>query len=166
MLLRIASAVIVGSVLVGCGGSSAPGPATAPVASTTASPSPVGLSQKQQADAYLRIVAPANAALRTFDAKVTPDSSQSQVAAAAEPLADTFDHTGQALARAGFTGTAAADVRALLTALAAVVGDLRSVRSQDAFSVSQFTTAFNRDIATFGSAVALVRADLGLPPAS
>lgn len=139
-----------------CGGSSTPAAAPASSSSPTAD---VGAL-------YLAAVAPANAAGDVFRAKINDQSTQAEVVAAAAPLADAYVAMDERLARIPFTGQAATDVRALVTADGQLIGDLRAIGQQTAFSLAAFQAQFGRDVAAVGSAVTLIRADLGLPAAS
>ena len=148
-----------------CGGASSKTASTAPTAAEpVASASPAALSQKQQADAYLAAVAPANSALSAYKTKITDNSTQAEVAAASAPVADAIEQVDNALARIAFTGQTAIDVRAVIATAGVLVGDFRSVGSQNAFSVSKFDATLSRDVGAANAAVAIVRADLGLPP--
>jgi len=148
-----------------CGGASSKTASSGPTAAEpVASASPAALSQKQQADAYLAAVAPANSALSAYKTKITDNSTQAEVAAASAPVADAIEQVDNALARIAFTGQTAIDVRAVIATAGVLVGDFRSVGSQNAFSVSQFDATLSRDVGAANAAVAIVRADLGLPP--
>ncbi len=161
-----------------CGGASSKTASTAPTAAEpvasastaptaaepVASASPAALSQKQQADAYLAAVAPANSALDAYNTKITDNSTQAEIAAASAPVADAIEQVYNALARIAFTGQTAIDVRAVIATAGVLAGDFRSVGSQYAFSVSQFDATLGRDVGALNAAVAIMRADLGLPP--
>ncbi len=162
LLLLGALAVSVGCAGGGGGGtgrSAASASTSAPSASTTALP----LTQAQQAQAYLTAVAPGNAAVQKFRGQVTATSTQAQVAEAAKPLIAAFQDVDNALARIPFTGQAVTDVRSLIAVDGSRIGDFSAVGSQSAFSAASFATTLSRDAAAMDSAVAIVRADLGLP---
>ena len=168
--MRIAAATAVALTLLttACGGSPKAAPASQPVSAPAASaaPSPEALSQKQQADAYLKAVNPANTALTTFKSKINDNSTAAQVAAAAKPLIAAITQANQDLARVQWTGQAVTDIRTLITADGQLAGDLRSVEQQNAFSLLAFLNQISRDGAALGSAVTIIRADLGLPPSA
>lgn len=151
----------------GCGGGSAktaaPPAAASPVAASPA-PSPAGMSQKQQADAYLAAVAPGNAAIRTFSAKVNDTTPNAITIAEAAKLSAAIRQMGDRLARIAFTGQAVTDVRQMIAADSAMAGDLDAISNQTAFSFSQFYSTLSRDVSSVGSASTIIRADLGLPP--
>jgi hypothetical protein len=148
-----------------CGGGSskATAGATASVAPTAVGTAAV-LTQNEQADAYLKAVAPANAALAEFKAKVNDQSTQAEVADAAETMATALEGVDSTLARIAFTGQAAVDVRSMIAVDGAFIGDLRAVRSSSAFSMSSLGNTISRDAGALNAAVTVVRADLGLPP--
>lgn len=140
-----------------------PPPASAPSASAPPATAAV-LTLEQQASAYLAAVAPANKAVGIFNARVTPSSSQEDAAREGELLANALEANAARLSRIAFTGQSVVDIRALLTAFGAIVGDLRAIRNQSDFSLGSFSTVFSRDEGAAAAAVTLIRADLGLPP--
>lgn len=164
MIRAIPLALLVTLAACGGGATSTAKPAS-PTTSVTQEVTAAPLSQRAQADRYLSAVAPANAAVGKFRSQVSAQTPQSQVASAAETLAVAYDAVDNVLARIPFTGSAATDIRTLIAADGALKGDLRSVSAQSAFSASAFSTALARDAGAASSAVALIRADLGLPPA-
>jgi hypothetical protein len=140
--------------LAGCGGS-AKNPAT---------------MTKQQAErAYLAAVAPANAAGAALAAKMQayPGSAPgSQISAVARPVEQRLSAlNGKLLGIASAYPPAAADLRALVTAYSPVIRDLRSTTGQHSTNALSWLQRLATDLTKTRTAAAVVRSDLGLPPA-
>lgn len=148
-----------------CGGSSGVA-AERPAPSQPASQAPAPSPSVDLAAAYLAAVAPANRTVDVFNAKIDGLNTAAEASAAAAPVIASFSAVEQKLARLPWTGQAATDARAVIGASAALRASLQSAAEADVFSASTLRAAFNRDAAQFGAAVTVLRADLGLPPAS
>lgn len=164
--MKITATALGVMLLAGCGGTSgtaaAPPSSTAPSATTVPSASP----SVDLAAAYLAAVAPANRTVDVFNAKIDGLNTAAEASAAVAPVVASFSAVEQKLARLPWTGQAATDARAVIGASAALRASLQSAAEADVFSASTLRAAFNRDAAQFGAAVTVLRADLGLPPAS
>jgi hypothetical protein len=68
------------------------------------------------------------------------------------------------LLRVRWPATIEADVKALVRANGTVIGDPNGIR--DAVAVGSWANQFSKDLGEFAAAVAIVRADLGLPPSN
>lgn len=123
------------------------------------------MSVAAQGQAYLAAVKPLNDAVDAFNRALSTDTTQAHIAEAAKPLIAAYRRQDEVLARIAFTGPAATDVRSLIAADNQVASDLAAVDQQTAFSVQTFMNDLRRDLAAGSSAVTLIRADLGLPPA-
>ena len=160
-----------GWLLAGCGGNgrksappaSAAATMTAPTAATGTAATP---DKHELAQKYLRIVAPANAALDTFNEKeksYSSDTRAEQVVSDLAPVISAYQEADNALLRVNWPPSIAADVKALVGANGALIGDLEAADSQDVLSSSSWTTQASQDGGKSVAAANIVRADLGLP---
>ena len=118
---------------------------------------------------YLALVAPLNAALNTFTAKVNALPTVATVGdlnALAAPLVPALTTFDAALQRLPFPPPMSTDVSALIAADTAAVGDLDRAGSVAGAKVSTWLQQFSTDSRRFSAAASAVRADLGLPPNS
>jgi hypothetical protein len=123
--------------------------------------------RQQLADEYLRIIAPANAAHRlwskkakSYDSNTTVEQQASDLA----PLIAAYEDADNALLRVDWPPSIAEDIKALVAANGALIGDLRAADSQDVLSRSSWLTQVSQDGGKSAAAANIVRADLGLPP--
>ena len=110
---------------------------------------PKGITQAQAAKQYLADVAPSNA---------LPQSTKPPAYAAAVDKLDTL-----LLSQRWPSGTRA-DIRALVAADAAVVGDYSAFPSSNIFKGSDLNATTQKDLEAETTAANIVRSDLGLPP--
>jgi hypothetical protein len=144
--------------------------ASAPAwAGTTTTTKPGRVTQKQAAAAYLRAVAPVNSVQGTFGTEIKgwdSSTSDSQAESEAQPLISAIQTLEKTLTNARWPANTVADIHTLIGDSAALAGDLQGLASVSVLNESAFVTTFQRDEASLGSAVGLVRHDLGLPPAT
>lgn len=155
---------------------SAPATAAAPTTTTKAAMSPSAsfshattLSKTEAAATYLRIVAPVNAAqdrMATQLASLPDSATGADVAKITDPVADAIDRADEQLLRVNWPTDIVPDVKALVSAAAIVANDLRAVDGQNILSISQWETQIATDAGKLNGAVAILRSDLGLPPAT
>jgi hypothetical protein len=107
---------------------------------------------------YLAIVAPENAALRSVPKGLTAANVAPVVAAA-----ETADN---ALLRVAWPSSVLADVKLLVAADGAVIGDLRAVGPGGPPAGGTWLTQYETDAGKQQAAAQVVRADLNLPPVS
>ncbi len=160
---------VVLGLVTGCGGAGGgnAGSTAAPAATTTHHDMTIQstTSKEDLAQTYLRIVRPANAEIDRFTAKArrwNDQTTNTQAATDAEPVTAALEKADDELLRVDWPATLRADVKAAVRADGAVVEDLKGIA--DAASVGSWVNQFSKDIGTFAAAVAIVRADLGLPP--
>ncbi|HET6868022.1 MAG TPA: hypothetical protein VFH80_19070 [Solirubrobacteraceae bacterium] len=161
--------------LVACGGSPKEPTQTAPkntLQTTTVAPraTPAVTMTKQQAgQAYLAAVLPANAAGAALARKMrayTNSTPGSQISAAARPLERRLTVlNGKLLGIATAYPPAAADLNALVAAYTPIIRDLRGAATQNSVNASSWLQGLAIDLTKTQTAAAIVRSDLGLPPA-
>jgi len=137
--------------------SSARAPASA--ATTTTEPS-------KFASLYLQILGPADAATGKFFAAITTLPNTATGADAqklATPAADAIDAADQRLLRVTWPAKVARDVRALVSANARLVADLRNLAPQPTVTSGAWKDTFEADVAKVTSSVNVVHADLQNP---
>jgi hypothetical protein len=128
---------------------------------------PATSSKQDLARTYLRIVAPANAAHDTLERKsksYDDSTTAEQVASDLAPVIAAYEAADNALLRVKWPASIAADVKALVVANGALIGDLRAAGSQDVLSSSNWATQLSQDGGKSAAAANIVRADLGLAP--
>jgi hypothetical protein len=178
---RVRSVIGIGAsafslALVGCGESPKKSTETArakniPQTTTVASHATQGVTMtKQQArQAYLAAVAPANAAGAALAGKIrayTDSTPGSQISAEARPFERRLTElNGKLLAIATAYPPVAAGLRALVTAYNPVIRDLRSATAQNSVNASSWLRRLASDLTKTRTTAAVVRSDLGLPPA-
>jgi hypothetical protein len=107
---------------------------------------------------YLAIVAPENEALRKLPKYPT--------AAEVVPVIAAGETADNALLRVAWPTTVLADVKLLVTADGAVIGELRALGTGSAADEGTWETQYAADTGKQLAAVQVVRADLHLPPVS
>lgn len=174
---RVRSVIGIGAsafslALVGCGESPKKPTETAlPQRTTVAShATPAVTMTKQQArQAYLAAVAPTNAAGAALAGKIrayTGSTPGSQISAEARPFERRLTELNdKLLAIATAYPPVAAGLRALVTAYNPVIRDLRSATAQNSVNASSWLRRLASDLTKTRTAAAVVRSDLGLPPA-
>ena len=178
---RVTSVIGIGAsafslALVGCGASPKKPPQTAPAKNTlqtttvASRTTPAVTMTKQQAGlAYLAAVVPANAAGAALARKMrayTNSTPGSQISAAARPLERRLTElNGKLLGIASAYPPAAADLNAEVAAYTPVILDLRSAATQNSVNASWWLQGLASDLTKTQTAAAIVRSDLGLPPA-
>lgn len=144
--------------------------------STTAAPAAVSSAKQSVAASptidygqqYLDAVKPLNTAMAEMATKLEalPESATGPEAAKVmAPYVQVLKDTSEKLLRMPWPDNVRADIKTLVTAAMGAAATLDSVATQNAFSIAQWTTQFGVDGGKIAAAVAIVRADLGLPPA-
>ena len=155
--------------LVGCGGTTKTVTQTAPATQTTQTAPTTAMTRAQAGQAYVSAVAAVNAAGNAFNAKTqsyTDSTTGDQVTADAQPFIHALTAlNAKLLSIANAYPPAAADLKALVTAYNPVIGDLQSASATNAFNASSWAQQLVADLSKTKAAVAIVRSDLGLPPA-
>ena len=158
--MRLRAVALGTIVLVACSG--ARNAATAPSlpigAPTTVAPGP-----SQYAALYTNAVAPADAAITTFDARasaLTNTASIGDLSRIATPLAATLDGVDHRLLAIAWPAPLDRDVHAMVAADAAVVADLRNVPNQTARSIPALKRRFSSDLSALTGRVATIIGDL------
>ena len=138
-----------------------------PTASKATAVTTTTISTAAAGSAYLADAAPANAVLTTFGAKAaawTNNTTSAQAEADAQPAITALQTLDTALTNAQWPSAATADVHTLIGDVGALIGDLQGLSTVNLLSGSSFVANLKRDLASLGTAVALVRHDLGLLP--
>ena len=151
--------------LVGCSTSKA-SPAAAPSQTPPATSSPAAVVSPAAsatplsfyAAQYLRLIKPANDALNALQA-LPSTSTDADYGAAAAKIAPVYQAVDAALLRAQWPANVMVDIKALVTADGAVIGDLSNLTASTVDTMV-------RDSGTASAQSNIVRADLGLPPVS
>jgi hypothetical protein len=127
------------------------------------------MTKEQAADAYLAAIAPAQDVLRAWKAKAGEytDSVQAGTAATdAKPLIEAFTTLRtKLLGIVGSYPAVASDLKAEITAQATLQGDLQGIEGLNAFNEGDWIQQVAKDASASKAATAIVRSDLGLPPA-
>ena len=156
--------------LTGCGGSStanSPGVDSVPSVPTTDTSTAAAPDLHKLAQTYLRIVAPANSVVTTFRKKAADwndNTTNPQAAKEAAPVIAAFEKADNELLRVDWPPATAVDVKALVTADGALIGDLNALENVDLLSAGNWANQFSQDAGKVSAAVNIVRSDLGLPP--
>jgi hypothetical protein len=157
--------------MTGCGGGGGGGDSAAPekAASTTpaAATTTSAPNMDELAQTYLRIVKPANQASEALRKKAshwTDSTTPAQAAKDAEPTIAAYRAADNALLRVDWPAATRWDVKELVRADSALIGDLEALEGLDAFSTGNWSSQFVQDAEKVGAAANIVRADLGLPP--
>jgi hypothetical protein len=133
-----------------------------------------GLTCRRQGDIekaakqYQALANPANAATDKFAAQASKwndSTTNAQFIAAAKPVIAAFNKFDTGLIDDRWPPAARSDVKSLVTSIAPVIGDLRSLSTVNALSAATWVNTFERDVNGVKASVAYVRHDLGLPPA-
>ena len=145
--------------LVACGGH-----AVRPAPSAS---SPAMAAAPDYAQQYLQIVTPANAALAVAKPKLNTlpaSATGADVARILAPYLAASQAMDEALLRAPWPANVLPDVRALVTADKVLEAQLETAGAQTALSLAGWENTLAQDMGALNAAVAVVRADLGLPP--
>lgn len=126
-------------------------PTAPPASSTTTSPITAAANE------YTTLVAPADAAEKAWKNANTTSATE----AASGPFADALQTWANKLVAYSWPPTATADVHALISDIAPLVGDLEQLSSEGALSVN--VSQMTADESRISTATVLVRHDLGLP---
>jgi hypothetical protein len=165
-------ALVAAGIVAGCGGSHKA--STGETISTSATTLSEGSTQTTAtmhhlAQTYLRIVAPANRAAEAYSKEAESwngiNPTKEKIDAATKPVIVSFEKADNALLRVQWPPAIRGDIKVLVNADGAVVGDLQSLSRQNATSIGQWATQYSKDSAQAVAAVNVVRSDLGLPPA-
>ena len=145
-------AVLLVSCLVGCGRSHSAG-------STT------GADKKKLAESYLRIVAPANAAIATFWERANSHGpwTTKQLASVIAPVIPAYEAADNALLRVHWPPGIRAKVRALVGSNRAVTDLLSANKRLNTRYVGAFVTQLDNETEESQAAANIVRAKLRLP---
>lgn len=127
------------------------------------------MTQAQAGQAYQAAVGPANAAGNPLDAKMqsyTDSTAADQITTDAQPFVQAMTALNAKVASlANAYPPVASDLKALVTAYNPVIGDLQSATATIVFNASSWVQQLLADLSKTKAAVAIVRSDLGLPPA-
>jgi len=161
---------VLGAVLAACGGStkgtSAPATSSTVVTTTTVARTTTS-APVDYGKTYLALAKPLNAAGGAFNAaigKLGSNPTSASVQTVCTPFADALTTFDSKVLRVNWPASAATDVKALVTADGALVGDLSSAQSQTVLSASSWESALSSDASKSSTAANIVRADLGLGP--
>jgi hypothetical protein len=164
----VAIAVLAGS-LVGCGGGNnnkgSSGSATAVTLSIGSETGTAPPSQHELAQTYLRIVRPGNAAVDSFKAKAARwnhNTTGVQAAKDAAPLIAAIQKADRQMLRVEWPPSTTADVKDLVRAHGALVGDLNALETLNILSAGDWVNQFTQDAGKAAAGANIVRADLGL----
>lgn len=160
ILVAVALALLGGAVE-GCSGNAS----TSPAMSSLAHPTSITLPLRDQAARYLQAVGPANEALHVWKGLALSGlGDQPSLPGASSQLASALDRADASLTKTGFTGSAASDIAALVSANSKFAEDLRRVSAEHlhtwTFSLLAHLAA---DAKTITRAASAARRDLGLP---
>jgi len=165
-----ACAIAFGVVLAACSGSTktSNSPATsATVATTTMIALTTTSAKTNYGRIYLGLVAPVNAATDTFDVAGTKLGNNPTAAAVqqiATPFAAALTAFDSKVLRVKWPASVASDVKGVVLADGAFIGDLDSASAQNAVTAASWVSAISADGEKASTASNIVRADLGLPP--
>jgi hypothetical protein len=126
-------------------------------------------SRQELAQQYLDIVRPGNAAVNDFIAKAShwnDQTSASQAAKDAAPLIVAIKKADGELLSVQWPAETRADVKELVKAHGALIGDLTALESVNILSAGDWVNQFTQDAGKANAAGRIVRADLGLPSAN
>jgi len=118
---------------------------------------------------YLAIVTPVNATLNAFVTRAKSWSSSttnSEALSDAQPAITALQSAESELLADQWPSGDTADVKTLVSDIGPLSGDLQGLGTINLLNASSWASTFQRDASTLSSAVAIVRHDLGLPPAS
>jgi hypothetical protein len=141
---------------------------TAPTSTTKPTPAPT-ITVKTAGQQYVNLVNPVNAAISAFRTKAngwSNSTTSAQAEADAQPLISALQNLQNGLLHDQWPAAAGTDVKAVVQAIAPVTGDLEGLASVNLLNASSWSTTFQRDEASMGTAANVVRSDLGLPSAS
>jgi hypothetical protein len=116
-------------------------------------------------DQYLKVIAPANAAVAVFRAQeqALPSSATGPAAAKiADPLAAAIRDSDRKLLRASWPANVLPDIKRFTTAASLVVRDLEQVATKQPFTVTAWKSQLDKDERKLLGRASIVRADLGL----
>jgi hypothetical protein len=108
---------------------------------------------------YADAVAPADAAIARFNSQAsafTNSASVSDLARITKPLADTLDRVDTHLLAIAWPPKLTPDIRAVVTADAVVISDLRSVSRQSGRTISTLKQRFSGDLSNLATKVSVV----------
>jgi hypothetical protein len=153
-------------ITAGCGGSTH---ASAPVSSaksvTTVVATPTTTAPPDHGQIYLRLAAPANAAVDMFDRGLRALSPNMDLPASLLlPYAAAVNTFDEKILRVKWPPNTEADIKTLVQDDSVLVADLSAANNQTALSAGSFENQLNSDEAKDGSEAQIVRADLDLPP--
>lgn len=170
LLTTLAS--LAAGVVAGCGDNhhaSTSTPVTISVSAGTTRPTTTasGPDRHALARAYVRIMAPANAAHRRFLAKsraYSTSTTKAQVVADLAPVIAAYRAADTRLLRVRWPRPVRADARAQVAADGVLLRTLEAASTQNAASVGSWFTRVSQDWGASTDAENTIRADLGLPP--
>jgi len=117
----------------------------------------------------VNLVNPVNAAISAFGTKAngwSNSTTSAQAEADAQPLISALQNLQNGLLHDQWPAAAGSDVKAVVQAIAPVIGDLEGLASVNLLNASSWQTTFQRDASSVETAANIVRSDLGLPPES
>jgi len=124
-----------------------------------------GSSKHVYRDQFQKIIAPANAAVATFDTQenaLRSSATGPDAARIADPLATAINHADRKLLRVSWPANVLPDIKTFVAAASVVVVDLENGVTQRPFTVNAWRNQLSQDERTLLGRASVVRADLGL----
>lgn len=115
---------------------------------------------------YTNAVAPADAAIATFNAQakaLTNSANVADLAKVATPLAETLARVDRTLLGITWPAKLTKDIRAVVAADSAIIADLRNVSKQTARSIPTLKKQFSGDLSKLALKVSIVVNELTPP---
>jgi len=160
-------AAVAACALSGCGGGSKHAASTSRVVVGTDTLTVTEPTRHELAQEYLRIIGPMNAEFARFQAKAKgwdDNTTGPEAAEDAAPVIAAIRKGNNELLRVSWSTSTMSDVKEMVRADGALIGDLAGLAGVDLFSVGNWSSQFTQDAGRLQAAVNIVRADLGLPP--
>jgi hypothetical protein len=145
-------------VLAACSASAHTDARAVTTSTPTAAPSLTTASDRYMA-LYTNAVAPADAAITTFNAQtkaLTNSANVADLATIARPLADALDRVDRTLLGIAWPAKLTNDVRAVVAANSVIIADLRNVSNQTARTISTLKKQFSSDLTNLALKVSVV----------
>jgi hypothetical protein len=127
------------------------------------------LSQAAAGNAYLTDIAPVHTATAAFELAATQwsgSTTREQASGDAAPLIEAEQTFNAKLTSTAWPSNAKADIDTLVKENGVIIGDLQQLQTISRAGISAWDVNIRKDTAVDISDSALVRSDLGLPPAS
>jgi hypothetical protein len=121
-----------------------------------------GITQAKAAKQYLADVKPVNAANIATHVRAQGATTPTALGKAASPWIAAMGKFDSLVLRQQWPSSVKADIKALVVADSAVVGDWNAMSGSSAFNISALTASISRDQQTSSIDATIVRSDLGL----